>query len=181
VPALSEIPYVGTIFFNTSPLVWLTFLLVALSWYVLYYTRYGYWVQAAGENPEALDTAGVDVNRVRYATTIFSGAIAGFGGAVLAVGITTSFVGGGLTMVDGRGWIAIVAYLFGNYNPVGAFLAAILFGGANMFQVQLQTVGIDLSSTLTGLLPYVIVLVVLTLYGTTQMPSEVGESYESES
>jgi len=181
IPVLSDIPYVGRVLFNTSPLVLLTLLLVGLSWYVLYHTRYGYWIQAAGENPEALDTAGVDVNRVRYGTVIFSGTMAGLGGAVLAIGLTTSFVGGGLTMVDGRGWIAIVAYLFGNYHPIGAFLAAILFAGADQFQTQLQTVGIDISSNLAGLLPYVIVIVVLSLYGNTQMPSKVGEDYESES
>ena len=181
VPGLSDIPYAGRLIFNMSPLVLLTLLLVGLSWYVLYYTQYGYWIQAAGENPEALDTAGVSVNRVRYGTVIFSGAMAGFGGAVFAVGVTTSFVGGGLTMIDGRGFIAIVAYLFGNYNPVGAFLAAVLFAGADQLQTQLQTVGVDISSNLIGLLPYVTVVVVLTVYGRTKMPSKVGEAYESES
>ena len=180
VPVLSDLPVVGRLVFNASPLVLLTLVIVALAWFVLYRTRYGYWVQAAGENPEALDTAGVDVNRVRYATVIFSGAMAGLGGAVLAIGLTTSFVGGGLTMVDGRGWIGIVAYLFGNYNPIGTFAAALLFGAADMFQVQLQTVGIEVSATLMGLLPYVIVILVLTFYGRTRMPTHVGEPYESE-
>lgn len=83
-------------------------------------------------------------------------------------------------LVDGRGWIGIVAYLFGNYNPVGAFGAAIPFGAADMFQIQLQTVNVALSATLTGLLPYVVVIVVLAAYGTTRMPSHVGEPYESE-
>ena len=181
VPVLSDIPYLGRAVFNTSPLVVATLAVVGLAWYVLYYTRYGYWIQAAGENPTALDTAGVDVNRVRYATVIFSGAMAGLGGAVLAVGVTTSFVGGGLTMVDGRGWIAIVAYLFGNYNPVGAFFAATLFAGADQLQTQLQTVGVEISSNLIGLLPYVAVIVVLSVYGRTRMPSHVGEAYDSES
>jgi simple sugar transport system permease protein len=181
VPVLSELPVVGRLVFNASPLVLLTFVIVGSAWVLLYHTRYGYWIQAAGENPEALDTAGIDVNRVRYATVIFSGAMAGLGGAVLAIGITTSFVGGGLTMVDGRGWIAIVAYLFGNYNPIGAFAAALLFGAADMFQVQLQTVGIEVSATLMGLLPYAVVIVVLTFYGRTRMPTHVGEPYESES
>ncbi|MHC3437258.1 ABC transporter permease [Natrialbaceae archaeon A-gly3] len=180
VPVLSELPVVGELLFNVSPLVVGTFVIVSLSWYVLYHTRFGYWIQAAGENPGALDTAGVDVNRVRYATVIFSGAMAGLGGAVLAIGLTTSFVGSGLTMVDGRGWIGIVAYLFGNYNPIGAALAALLFGAADMFQVQLQTVGIEISATLMGLLPYVVVILVLTFYGRTRMPSHVGEPYESE-
>jgi len=180
VPGLAEIPFLGDVFFDTSPLVVLTLLLVAAAWVFLYRTRYGYWLQAAGENPEALDTAGVNVSRVRYAAVIFSGAMAGLGGAVLSVGLSSGFVGGGLTMVDGRGWIGIVAYLFGNYNPVGAFGAALLFGAADMFQIQLQTINVDVPATLTGLLPYVVVIIVLAAYGRTRMPARVGEPYESE-
>jgi len=76
--------------------------------------------------------------------------------------------------------IAIVAYLFGNYNPLGVFGAALLFGSADMLQIQLQTVDVAVSATLTGLLPYVAVIVVLAAYGRTRMPSEVGDPYESE-
>ncbi|GAA0525319.1 simple sugar transport system permease protein [Halorubrum aquaticum] len=162
-----------------SPLVFLTIVLVGVAWVFLYRTRYGYWIQAAGENPEALDTAGVDVNRVRYATVVFSGAMAGLGGAVL-LAHAGNFVGTGSTMVDGRGWIAIVAYLFGNYNPVGAAAAALLFGALDMLNVQFQTVGIEVSARLVNLLPYVAVLVVLTAYGKTRIPAVVGEPYETE-
>ena len=180
VPGLSEIPFLGPAFFDTTPFVLITALLVGAAWIVLYRTRYGYWIQAAGENPEALDTAGVNVNRVRYVAVIFSGAMAGFAGAVLALGIDGSFLGSGMTSVDGRGWIGIVSYLFGNYNPVGAALAALLFGATDMLQVQLQTVGVALPSSLVDLFPYVAVIVVLTFYGSTRMPSNVGEPYESE-
>ena len=180
IPVLSEIPVLGELVFDTSPAVVLTVALVVVAYVVLYRTKYGFWIQAAGENPSALDTAGVDVNRVRYATVLLSGAMAGLAGAVLAVGLSSGFVGGGLTMVDGRGWIAIVAYLFGNYNPLGVFAAALLFGAADMFQIQLQTVNVEVSATLTGLLPYVVVIAVLAGYGRTQMPSAVGEPYASE-
>ncbi len=180
VPVLAEVPVVGRLLFDASPLTLLTLLLVAAAWIVLYRTRYGYWVQAAGENPEALDTAGVNVNRVRYATVIFSGAMAGLGGGALSIGFGSGFTGTGVTMVDGRGWIAIVAYLFGNYNPVGAFLASLLFGAMDMLQIQLQTIGISLPGSITGLFPYVAVLVVLTLVGYTRVPAAVGEPYESE-
>ncbi|GAB7017364.1 ABC transporter permease [Halostagnicola bangensis] len=179
VPGLAEIPVIGPIFFDQSPLILLTFVFVAVSWLFLYRTRYGYWIQAAGENPEALDTAGIDVNRVRYAATIFSGAMAGLAGAVLLAHLG-SFNASGDTTVDGRGWLGIVAYLFGNYNPIGAALAALLFGGLDMISVQLQTLGINLSSRIVNLVPYVIVVVVLTVWGKTQMPSSVGEPYESE-
>ncbi|XVH33075.1 ABC transporter permease (plasmid) [Haloferacaceae archaeon DSL9] len=179
IPYLAEIPVIGPIVFDQSPLVLLTVLIVIASWVVLYRTRYGYWVQAAGENPEALDTAGIDVNRVRYATVIFSGAMAGLGGAVL-LAHAGNFVGTGETIVDGRGWIGIVAYLFGNYNPLGAAAAGLLFGGLDMLNVQFQTLGIEASARLVNLLPYVIVIVVLTAWGKTRSPSAVGEPYESE-
>nr|WP_209483666.1 ABC transporter permease [Halorubrum alkaliphilum] len=179
VPGLSEIPWIGPVVFDQSPLVLLTLVLVIASWVFLYRTRYGYWVQAAGENPKALDTAGVNVTRVRYATVLFSGAMAGFGGAVL-LAHAGNFVGTGDTMVNGRGWIAIVAYLFGNYNPLGAAAAAVLFGGLDMLQVQFQTAGIDVPSRLVNLFPYVIVIVVLSVWGKTRMPSAVGESYDQE-
>src|SRR5699024_9849207 len=87
IPVLSSIPVLGRLFFDSSPLVLFTILLTVVAWIILYRTRYGYWVRAAGENPEALDTAGVNVNRVRYATVIFSSAMAGLAGATLAIGI----------------------------------------------------------------------------------------------
>ena len=179
VPVLSEIPVLGPVLFDTSPLVSLTVVAAVVAWGFLYRTRYGYWLQAAGENPEALDTAGVSVTRVRYAAVVFSGAMAGLGGAVL-LAHAGSFTGTGDTMVNGRGWIGIVAYLFGNYNPLGAAAAAVLFGGLDMLQIQFQTAGIELPNRLVNLFPYAAVIVVLTIWGSTRMPSAVGESYESE-
>jgi len=180
VPVLADIPVLGRLLFDATPLLWLTILIVIASWVVLYRTRVGFWIQAAGENPEALDTAGVSVTRVRYAAVLFSGAMAGLAGAVLSIGIGSGFTGTGTTMVDGRGWIAIVAYLFGNYNPIFTALASLLFGAAQMLRIQLQTVGIALPSSLMEQLPYITVIIVLTLFGRTRMPSSVGESYESE-
>jgi len=179
IPFLADIPILGRIFFDASPMVFVTFVLTLLAWGVLYHTRYGYWVQAAGENPEALDTAGVNVIRVRYASVLFSVAMAGLGGAALFADVG-SFNGTGQTMVNGRGWIAIVAYLFGNYNPVGAAASALLFGGLDLLQVQFQTAGIGVPSKLMGVVPFVGVIVVLTIYGSTRVPSSVGEPYESE-
>ena len=179
VPYLSEVSVIGPIVFHQSPLVLFTFVMVIASWVFLYRTRYGYWIQAAGENPKALDTAGIDVNRVRYATVIFSGAMAGLGGAIV-MAHAGNFIGTGDTMVEGRGWIAIVAYLFGNYNPIGAALAALLFGGLDMLQVQFQTADIAVSGRLMGLAPYVGVIVVLAAWGKTRMPSSVGQPYEKE-
>lgn len=179
-PLLAKIPVVGPVLFESSPMVMLTIVIVAISYLVLYYTRWGYWIQAAGENPEALDTSGVSVNRVRYVAVIFSGTLCGIGGAALSVAFSAGFVGRGVTMVNGRGWIAITAYLFGNYNPLGTFGASLLFGGVNALQIQFQTAGIAIPNRLAGLFPFFAVLIVLTLVGQTRMPSAAGEPYETE-
>lgn len=180
IPGLSSVPFLGPVLFAASPLVMLTVLIVAAAYVVLEYTRFGFWVQAAGETPEALDTAGVSVKKVRYAAVILSGMLCGLGGASLSVGFSEGFVGRGVTMVNGRGWIAITAYLFGNYNPLGTFGASFLFGGVDALQIQLQTLGISIPNRLSGLFPYFAVLVVLAFVGKTRMPSAAGEPYETE-
>ena len=118
-------------------------------------------------------------SRRRVLLGIGTGVMAGLGGAVL-LAQAGSFTGSGQTMVGGRGWIGIVAYLFGNYNPLGAGIAALVFGGLDMLQIQLQTVGIEVPNRLVNLFPYVGVILVLSVWGSTRTPSAVGESYESE-
>lgn len=179
IPVLSALPSVGSLF-TVSPPVLLLFLAVPFSWYLLNRTPFGMWIEASGEDPKSLDTAGISVRRVRYAGVLLSGIYCGIGGAGLALN-TGQFVGSGDTMVDGRGWIGLTAYLIGNYNPVNAFLASFLFAGLDALQLQLQQIaGYDVSSTLVGIIPYVAVLIVLTLVGRTRMPAEAGEPYESD-
>jgi len=177
IPVLAEIPFFGALF-DASPFVYLMFIAVGLSWYTLNRTAFGRHVQAAGENPKALDTAGVSVSRVRYAAVLFSGVLSGVGGGALALSIG-QFTGNGPTMVNGKGFIAIVTYLFGNYNPVGAFLSALLFAGLDALQFSLQTVGTGLPSSLVRVIPFVTVVLVLALVGRTQIPEAAGDHYES--
>ncbi|MFP8955377.1 ABC transporter permease [Natrialbaceae archaeon A-CW3] len=179
IPGLSSLPGIGSLFTATPP-VFLLFLAVPFSWFLLNRTTFGMWIEASGEDPKSLDTAGIDVRKVRYAGVLLSGVYCGIGGAGLALN-TGQFVGSGDTMVDGRGWIGLTAYLIGNYNPVGAFLASFLFAGLDALQIQLQQIaGYTVSSTLVGIIPYVAVLVVLTFVGRTRMPSAAGEHYESD-
>ncbi|SNR35126.1 ABC transporter permease [Halorubrum vacuolatum] len=179
VPVLADLPTVGPLFSATLP-VFLLVLAVPFSWYLLNRTTFGKWVEASGEDPKSLDTAGVDVRRIRYAGVLLSGVYCGIGGAGLALN-TGQFVGSGDTMVDGRGWIGLTAYLIGNYNPIGAFLASFLFAALDALQLQLQQIaGFEVSSTLVGIIPYVAVVIVLTFVGRTRMPSAAGEHYESD-
>jgi simple sugar transport system permease protein len=99
--------------FQATPPVVMMLVAVPLAWYVLNRTSFGRWIEASGENPKALDTVGVDVRKVRYTGVLLSGFFSGLGGAGLALGRVGQFIGGGATMVNGRGWFGITAYLFG--------------------------------------------------------------------
>lgn len=178
VPILVDIPLVGAVF-DAPPPVYLMFIAVGASWYVLNRTAFGRWVRAAGENPKALDTAGINVSRVRYAGVLLSGMLSGIGGAALAFNIG-QFTGNGPTMVNGKGFIAIVAYLFGNYSPIGTFFATILFAGLDAIQNQLKSAqAVAVPDSLVGALPFVTVIIVLALVGKTRLPAAAGEHYES--
>jgi simple sugar transport system permease protein len=178
IPVLSDIPFLGALF-DASPFVYMMFVAVAASWYVLNRTSFGRHVRASGENPKALDTAGVNVSRVRYAAVLLSGVLAGLGGGALALSIG-QFTGNGPTMVNGKGFIAIVTYLFGNYNPIGAFLSTMLFAGLDAIQVTLQTTGgTGLPGSLVRIVPFVTVILVLAFVGKTRIPEAAGDHYES--
>ena len=179
VPGLVEIPAVGPVLFDANPTVFMLLVAVPLAWVALYETSFGHWVRASGENPKALDTAGVDVRRVRYAAVLLSGLLSGVGGAGLSLGQVGNFIGSGATMVDGKGWIGITAYLFGNYNPLGAFGASFLFAALDSLQFRVQQLGYNLPSSLVETVPYVAVIVVLALVGRTRIPDAAGEHYES--
>ncbi|MFC4356422.1 ABC transporter permease [Halobium salinum] len=178
IPGLSSIPFFGALF-SATPFVYLMFGAVAASWWTLNRTSFGRWVNASGENPKALDTAGVNVTRVRYAAVLLSGVLCGFGGAALSLSIG-QFVGSGSTMVNGKGFIAIVTYLFGNYNPVGALLSTMLFAGLDALQLTLQARDVfAVPQPLVRTIPYVTVIIVLALFGRTRIPKAAGEHYES--
>ncbi len=180
VPVLSDLPAVGSVLFDAEPPVYFVLLATPLCWYVLTQTSFGYWVRASGENPKALDTAGIDVRRTRYAAVLISGVFSGIGGAGLSLGRVGSFVGSGTTMVDGRGWIGITAMLFGNYNPFGAFGASLLFAALDALQFRLQQLDVAVPDSLIQTVPYVTVIVVLALVGRTRTPDAAGEHYESD-
>lgn len=178
VPVLADLPFFGALF-SASPSVYLLFAAVFCSWYVFERTAFGRWIRASGENPKALDTAGVSVTHVRYAAVLISGVLAGMGGAALSLGLG-QFTGNGPTMVNGKGFIAIVAYLFGNYNPIGAFLSTLLFAGLDAVQTVLQLQGVGIPRQLIRITPFVVVILVLALVGRTRLPEAAGEHYETE-
>lgn len=179
IPVLSDVPLLGELLFTNYPTTYIMLLIVPIAWYVLKFTTFGMWVRASGEHPEALDTAGVSVNRVRYASVVISGALCGLGGAAMTLSTVGQFIGQGQTIVGGRGFIGIVAYLMGNYNPIGTFAAAGLFASLDAMQVRLQQIGLDIAPEIVGVLPHMSVIVVLVFFGYTRIPSAAGDNYES--
>lgn len=163
--------------FNQKPLVYLAFILVGVSVYVLYRTRFGLRLRAVGENPEAADTAGVNVQRMRYAGVLISGALAALGGAYLSIGQNSLFT---RNMTAGRGFIALAALIFGKWDPVGALLACLLFGLAEAVAIRMQGT-VNIPNQFIQLIPYVLTMVALAgLVRRASPPKALGVAYAKE-
>jgi general nucleoside transport system permease protein len=150
-----RIPGLETLNLPFNPFVPLCILILAISWISIYKTRFGLRLRSVGENPEAADSLGINVNKVRYIGVLISGALAGLGGAWLAFD-QHSFTDG---MSAGRGYIALAAMIIGKWNPLGAAAACLLFGFAESFTLQLQGAGIP--TQFIQMLPYVLTIIVL--------------------
>jgi general nucleoside transport system permease protein len=161
IPLLSNIPVVGEMFFQSSAMVYLSLLLVPLLTFVLNRTTYGTKVRAVGENPEAADSVGVSVARVRYSTVIFGGMMAGIAGATLAIelGIFQQ------NLTAGQGFIAIALVYFGAWRPFGVLAGSLLFGMISATVLQWKTLGIipRAASDLAAMAPAVITVIALAL------------------
>lgn len=158
IPGLERIPFVGEVLFRQSVPVYVAYFLIPISIFVLYRTSWGLRVIACGENPHAADSAGVNVNRVRYQALLLAGAMAGLGGGVLALSLLRLFV---VNLTQGRGFIALAAVLFGNWRPGLVVVGAGLFGVLDALQLRLQAVGVGIPPQALTLLPYVFTLAVL--------------------
>jgi ABC-type uncharacterized transport system permease subunit len=164
--------------FESAP-AYYVWLFVAASYVAMKYTPAGLWVSFAGEHPEALDAAGVRVNRVRWAAVLVSGALGGFGGATLSVFLSSSF---SRSMTAGRGFMALAALIFGKWHPIGAASACLLFGFAEAAQIRLQ--GVVLRGTqpipvqFIQILPYVVtILVIAGFVGRSRAPKALGTPF----
>jgi simple sugar transport system permease protein len=161
VPGLSKLPIVGPAFFQQNALGWAAVFAVAATWAFLHRTAAGLVVRAAGENPEAVETAGVDVVRVRALAVLFGGVAAGAAGAYLSIGYSNTFVE---NMSAGRGFVALAIVVLARWNPIGAAGGALLFGLAMALQVRLQgrdLFGGEIPYQFFQMLPYALTLVAL--------------------
>ncbi|MFH1523537.1 MAG: ABC transporter permease, partial [Chloroflexota bacterium] len=141
IPLLSKIPILGPVLFENTPIVYLTILLVIALNILLFYTPWGLRTRAVGEHPKAADTLGINVYLNRYVNVILGGVIAGIGGAYFTIGAVGRF---DQIMTAGKGFIGLAAMIFGNYHPVGAFAASLIFGFADSLQVKMQILRIPI-------------------------------------
>ena len=178
IPVLSDIPFVGPIFFNQSPFFYMAILLAVAAWFTLEHTRIGIKIRSTGENPKATEAQGVHVSMIRYACVLAGGAFSGLAGAHLSISYSKSWIEG---MTAGRGWIVIALTIFALWNPTRAMVGAFLFGGIFVLQYLLQPMGI--SPNFLAMLPYLTTLVVLLIIGLgdrrkLNAPAMLGEPYK---
>lgn len=180
VPLLSEIPILGRLFFQQvyiSTYIGIGILLI--STYVLYKTRFGLRLRAAGENPHALDAAGVNVKKMRWAAVLISGALAGLGGLVITVPISISFSG----TANGYGFLALAILIFGQWKPIPIFFTSIFFAIAltisNTYSAIPFLLKLNIPEQIFRMLPYVATLLVLIFTSkNSQAPKALGEPYD---
>ncbi|EKE45574.1 sugar ABC transporter, permease protein [Oceaniovalibus guishaninsula JLT2003] len=183
--ALRDVPFIGPIYDDLisghTILVYVAVLMVPLSWYVLFRTRFGLRLRAVGENPGAVDTAGISVVRLRYSAVLICGFLCGLAGAYLATGLAAGFV---KDMTAGRGYIALAALIFAKWRPWYALGACLLFGLlesiGNRYQ-SLDLLGLQIPSQFMQALPYILTVVILAGFvGKATPPRAGGTPYVKE-
>lgn len=183
IPGLSRLPWLGEILFNHDPLVYGGFLLALGLWFILYRTKIGLILRAAGENPGAADAAGVSIFKVRYWAVIVGGMLAGAAGAYLSLAYAPSWLE---NMTAGRGWIAVALVIFAMWNPIRAVAGAYIFGTIDALGFYLQTMGVEIPSYFLKMLPYLFTFVVLiiitreTKHQRVATPEALGLAYSRE-
>jgi ABC-type uncharacterized transport system permease subunit len=176
IPVLSDIPILGPILFDGTPFLYLTLGLMLFLTYMIYRTRWGLRLRAAGEKPEAAGTVGIDVLKIRYRSMIMAGALAGLAGSYLSLASAGSFQ---MQMSSGRGYIALAAMIFGAWHPIYAFGAALVFGFADATQSLMSVLGVDVPPQILASVPYLAtVIVVAGLVGRVRGPAMAGQAYE---
>jgi len=169
---------IGPALFRQTILVYVMYITVPIVWFALYRTRWGLRLRAVGEHPQAADTVGIKVERVRYRALAIAGAVVGIGGAYYTMVSVQSF---GREMTAGAGYIALAAVIFGKWDPVRAALAALLFGAATNLQGTLSVVGAPVPSQFMLMLPYVVtILAVAGFVGRSRAPAADGTPYIKE-
>lgn len=176
IPLLSRIPILGTVLFDQSPTVYLMYLLVIFTTFLLKKTKLGLHIRAAGEHPMALETLGISVRRIRYIGVLYSGLLCGLAGSFLSIEYGRSFTEG---MTGGRGFIALAANVSGGWTAAGSFLASLFFGFIDALQVKLDIFdAINVPVEIFHMLPYIAtVIAVAGLVRKSRPPADSGNDF----
>ncbi len=175
IPVLGQIPIIGPVLFNQTIIVYIMYVVVAMVAFALFRTRWGLRTRSVGEHPQAADTVGIKVNVMRFWNVSLAGAIAGLGGAYFTLGSVGSFT---KEMTAGAGFIALAAVIFGQWDPIKATLAGLLFGFASNLQSVLGIIGSPVPSQFMLMLPYIVtIFAVAGLVGVSRAPAADGKPY----
>jgi simple sugar transport system permease protein len=175
IPGLERLPLVGPLLFDNTIYVYLMFVLVFGLWWALFRSRWGLRMRAVGEHPRAADTVGINVLRTRYRAVMLGGAVAALGGTWFTLDAVSSF---DENMTAGRGFIALAALIFGRWHPVGAFIAALVFGFSEELQQRLAVLDTPIPSELLLMTPYIVTIIVVAgLVGRSRPPAADGVPY----
>jgi simple sugar transport system permease protein len=175
IPFLSDLPVVGEIFFRQNLLVYLAFLLVPVAWFVLNKTTLGLKIRSVGENPQAADTLGVSVAKIRYLTVTMGGVFSAIAGASLSIANLNVFQ---QNMTSGLGFIAVALVYFGGWRPFGVLFGALLFSMINSLQLWMQVLNVPIPSDFAVMMPYVLTIIVLVLtVGRIRGPSALSKPF----
>jgi ABC-type uncharacterized transport system permease subunit len=176
IPGLSKIPFLGPVLFNQNIIVYAMYATVAVLTVAMFRSRWGLRARAVGEHPQAADTAGIQVNKVRFRNVVLAGAVSGFGGAFYTIGSTGAF---GREMTAGHGFIALAVMILGRWNPIGALFAALLFGFVLNLQSVLSIAGAaPFPSQFMLMAPYVVTIIAVAGFaGRVRPPAAVGTPY----
>jgi simple sugar transport system permease protein len=178
IPLLARIPVAGPVFFEQNGLVYLLFVLLAVTHVILFFTRWGLRTRAVGEHPRAADTLGIDVFKNRYVNVTVGCMVGALGGAFLILGSVGRF---DEVMTAGKGFIGFAAMIFGNWMPFGAFGAALIFGFADALQTKLAILRVPIPSQFLLMAPYLVTMIVLAgVVGEATPPAADGQPYEKQ-
>ncbi len=179
VPLLSKIPLIGPVFFQQNILTYVVYLLIPASYFMLFKTSLGLTIRSTGENPEAVDVAGIRVNAVRFFTVLLAGMMGGVAGAFYSVGYLGMFT---TNMIGGRGWIAFAICFLGNWNPKGAVVGTVVFGFTEAIAIYMQSVGGGgyFPNELFIALPYILTIVLTVSRKNFNVPARLGTAYSKE-
>jgi general nucleoside transport system permease protein len=178
IPGLSKIPYLGPVFFDHDPLVYVSYALVPAVGWLVFRSRWGLLLRTAGEQPDVLNVYGFSARTVRFSAVVAGGALAGVGGAQLATAVAQSW---SQDMTAGRGFVAVALVIFAGWSPYRVVAGAYLFGAAITLGDELQIHGVKVNPFMIDSIPYLLTLIVLAAIARKQghvVPQSLGQNLQ---